>query len=322
MSIVQILFYQPTFNLLIVLYRAFSDNLGLAIIVVAVLSRIITMPITKKQIKSAEDNKVFKKEYDEIKAKYKNKPEEQKEKLAKLQMQYLPSQLGGCLPLILQLILLIQIRNVIVNLVNNGADAFNSVAYPFVAPFPPGAVINFHFLGLDLSKVATNIGLSNIPAVLPYIALALLVGLTQFFSSKVLMGLRTDPMEEEKKKEDKKKKDQDKKSSGPDFSESMQQANKQMIYFFPILTSIMSMGFLSGGAAVSVFPSGISLFWTIQNLFIVGQELFMNRKKIGPGIRNFDPKKMFQLPKLKTNNFKQLKNGGQKKGSDGRKNSK
>lgn len=105
MPIFQLLFYQPTFNLLIILYRAFADNLGLAIIVIAVLSRIITIPITRKQIKSAEDNKKFKKEYDAIKAKLKNKPEKQKEELAKLQMQYLPSQLGGCLPLILQLIL-------------------------------------------------------------------------------------------------------------------------------------------------------------------------------------------------------------------------
>lgn len=304
MPIFQLLFYQPTFNLLIILYRAFADNLGLAIIVVAILSRIITIPITRKQIKTAEDNKKFKKEYDSIKAKFKNKPEKQKEELARLQMQYLPSQLGGCLPLILQLILLVQIRNVIVDLVNNGADAFNSVAYSFVAPFPPGATINFQFLGLDLSKVAANIGLTNIPAVLPYIVLALLVGLTQLFSSKVLMGLRTTP--EDKEEEKKKKND---KSSGPDFAQSMQQANKQMIYLFPILTTVMSLGFLSAGAnGIAVFPSGISLFWTVQNLFIMGQELFMNRKTV--------------IPKLKSLNFNRLKNGRKKEPEKGRKNNK
>ncbi len=125
----KILFYQPIFNLLIILYNLFSENLGVAIVVLAILSRVITIPITRVQIKQAEKAKEMQRRFDEIKKKYKKNKEKMNEEIAKLQAKYLPGQLGGCLPMIILIILLIQVRGGIVNLVEKGWHAFNEIAY-------------------------------------------------------------------------------------------------------------------------------------------------------------------------------------------------
>lgn len=282
MNILEILFYQPTFNLLIIFYRLLFENLGLAIIAVAIVSRIITIPLTNRQLKMAEQNKEFKDEYDKIKKKYKNNSEKQKEALAKMQMKYLPSQIGGCLPMILSLIILVQVRNAVVNLINEGGAAFNEVRYFFVAPFPPGEEINLTFLGIDLSKVAADISIDDWH-IIGYVILAVLVGVGQFFSSKILMGMRAKKEEEKDKQKDKKadsKKDKDK-DSEPDMSAIMERLNKQMIYFFPVMTVIFALGFSGRDEnGLATFPSAIALFWFVQSITLVLQEVIVNRKSV------------------------------------------
>lgn len=128
MDIFQILFYQPTFNLIVWLTGIFG-NIGWAIIIVAFLAKIITIPLTKKQIKNAEKSTQLQIKMKELKKKYKNNQQKLTEETAKLQATALPGQLGGCLSIIIFLILFIQVRGVILDLVNKGYYAYNKVAY-------------------------------------------------------------------------------------------------------------------------------------------------------------------------------------------------
>jgi membrane protein insertase Oxa1/YidC/SpoIIIJ len=430
-SLFNFLFYQPTFNLLIIFYGFFAGNLGLAIIFVAILSRLVSFPLTRAQIKSAEKGKQFQKKYEDIKKKYSKNKEKLNEELAKLQSQYLPGQLAGCLPMIILIILLIQVRLGIVNLVAKGWHAFNEIAYVeslqreeeaifykveeelatgehrlkisiksdngnflekeysfeivesinnrveeikneeeqkskeermgalreeeereraerntdislfntqieenrvripiskflifttestqkvlltdkspdfeiFIRPpsnhvilteetrvflddvdvtdgseLSHGEVINLQFLGIDLSKVAADFSWSD-AVIIPYIVLGLMVGVSQFASTQVLTGLRgiSGKKKEDKRKQKGKKQKAKKKDEEPDFSEMMSMVNKQMIFFFPVLTVITSLGYWGGAR---IFPSGLSIFWTVQSLFVIIQQLLMNRKKV------------------------------------------
>ena len=276
-AIFRVLFYQPTFNILVFFYRIFANNLGWAIVFVAFFSRLLTYPITRAQIKSAQKSKEFQGKYDELKQKYGKNKEKLNEELAKLQAQYLPGQLAGCLPIIILIIFLIQVRNVIRAIVEHGAVAFNEVAYPFVSKFAEGTIINLRFLGMDLSKVAADFSWSD-KAIIPYVVLALLVGISQLASTRILTGLRTFG-EAGKKKEKSKKKPKKKKGEEemPDMTEMMSMANKQMMFMFPILTIITSLGYWGGS---NIFPSGISIFWTVQSLFVIIQQVIMNREKV------------------------------------------
>lgn len=411
MEIFHILFYVPTFNLLMVFY-GFVGNLGVAILILAVISRLITWPLTQRQIKNAEKGKDFQKEVDSIKKKYEKNKEKQASELAKVQAKYLPGQLGGCLNLIIALILLVQVRNVIINLVDQGVHAFNQVAYteaqklpedsittdlsklpvgvydleyeivsgdsqlnkvytfaivnddtrgelsaqldqrlaeitpeqreeqeklqrqssialyieelqdykdgdPIVIDDPrpvtafirppsrqtidyeessviinsevvpadqliisKGVPLNFTFLGADLSKVATDFGFTDIKTVAPYVIIAVLVGVTQLFASRVQMGLNpsmsaTPSKDDKKKDKDKKGKGKDKKPEDVSFTELLTQSSKQMTYLFPAITVVWSLGFFG-----AFFPTGVSLFWTGQNGFVIIQELITKRKKV------------------------------------------
>jgi len=140
-----------------------------------------------------------------------------------------------------------------------------------------GEPMNFSFLGADLSKVATDFGFEDISTVAPYVIIAVSVGVTQLFSTKVQMGLN--PMMAEKKEKEKDKKGK-KSSKGKkdkedmDFGEILAQSSKQMTYVFPLITTVWSLGFFG-----AFFPTGVSLFWTGQNTFVIIQELITNKEK-------------------------------------------
>lgn len=287
------LFIQPlyalAFNLLIVFYRLFGQNLGLAIITFTLAIKLATLPFSIRQANSAKKNKEFQEKYKAIQAKHKNAKDKEKmtQELAQLQSEYLPAQLGGCLPTILQLLFFFQVYYVVINSINVGVHAFNDVNYDFIPEFPADATLDLTFLGMNLGQSASQIGFNNFGAVLPYLLLILLVGLTQFVSSRVLSGLNMMPgqkqTEAEAGKGGKKDNKKDKKSkaankSGKEgkaevqedlsFSDALQQSTQSTLYILPLMT--MALGL--------TFPAGLSLYWTISNGFVIIQQLVVNRE--------------------------------------------
>jgi YidC/Oxa1 family membrane protein insertase len=271
MDIFHAWFYIPIINILVFLYRLFGSDLGLALITVAVVSRAITIPLTNRQIKSAEKNKEFQEKYNKLKKKYKKNKEKLNQEAAKLQAEYLPSQLGGCLPMIFQLILFIQIYNVLRNLFARGFEAFNESAYPFMELFPSDVTINGEFLGgvINLVETPSNIGFENFGAFLPYLVLMVLVVIAQFISTRLLSGGTfgaNSKKKDDKKDSKKKKKDDDE----PDFSEIMQSTSQQMMYVLPLMIGLVSYS----------VPAGLTLYWTVQSTFVIIQRVYNKRKEI------------------------------------------
>lgn len=269
MNIFEILFYQPIYNLIVVFYHLLSDNLGLAIIAIAIFSRAILIPVTRRQIKMAESSREFNEKSKAIKKKHKNNKEKQTEELLKLQQEYLPAQLGGCLPLIFQLIIFINIYSVIRNLIQEGASGFNEIAYSFVPKFT--GEVNVNFLGdlLDL-KIAPNSAEST--HILPYIVLLVLVGITQYTSLKIMTGMRNrkknEALDEKKQKKQKNKKDND----PQDFGEIMQRSTQQAMLIFPFLLMFISYG----------LPAGLSIYLITTSSFVILQQsilYYIQRRK-------------------------------------------
>lgn len=273
MNIFNVLFYEPIYNALIILYRLLGDNLGLAIIAIALISRFIMIPLTVRQIKMAESSREFSEKMKEIKKKYKKNKEKQQEELMKLQSQYLPAQLGGCLPMIFQFIFFIQMYRVIRNLINEGVSGFNDVAYSFVDKFPGDYTINSNFLGIvDLKESASGVGLGNTD-VIPYLILIVLVGLSQYGSMRVLTAMRNKRNEKDGKNEEKthrgKKKNKKGEVETPDFAEIMQQSTKQTMMLMPILIMFISYS----------LPSGLAIYWISQSSFVIIQQFIVSKLK-------------------------------------------
>lgn len=298
MNIFEILFYQPVYNLLIVFYRAFGENLGLSIIAIGILSRLIMMPLTLKQSKMAESGRAFSEKSKEIKKKFKNDKEKQQQELLKLQQEYLPAQLGGCLPLIFQFIVFINIYNVIRNIISTDGFGFNKFAYSFVEKFSDGYEINTNFLGIfDLHTTPGSVSGTDL---IPYLLLVIGVGIAQYFSVKVLSGLRNSDKKEEKKK---KEKDKD----GPeDFGEIMQRSTKQVMFIMPIFLMFVSFS----------LPSGLSIYLITTSLFVILQQVVYYRyfKDRNANVKTF-PKRgdVIDGEEIKTSSKKKKKKKRKKK---------
>jgi len=298
--------YDLVFNILVVLYRLSGENLGIALIALALLSRIVMIPFTRKQLKNVDKNKEFQAKYQEIKKKYKNNKEKQTKELAQLQSKYLPGQLSGCLTLILQLVLLIQINYVIRNLLKNGAAAFNEVAYGFVDKFSPDYQFHINFVNgfLNLGKSASNVGVTNFETSWPYLLVAIFLVASQYFSMKIFSGIS--PKKEEDKNKDKDKKKDKKKDEAPSFSDVFQDTNKQMMMFFPVILGFFSLN----------YPSGLSLYFATTSLFVIIQQAIVKREELKKKFRKrfFDDKEEMeagspaQKSKSKSENKSQSKN--------------
>jgi YidC/Oxa1 family membrane protein insertase len=78
-------------------------NYGLAIIVLTILVRVVTAPLTNKQMRSMERMRALSPKLQELKEKYGDDRQKQSEEMMRLYRQEGVNPLGGCLPMILQL---------------------------------------------------------------------------------------------------------------------------------------------------------------------------------------------------------------------------
>lgn len=253
LGFLKIILYQPLVNALIFFYKI-SGNFGMALIVLTILIRVLLIPLTLPSMRAAEKMKELAPELEKLKKKY----AKDKQKLAQAQLELYKragaNPAAGCLPQIIQLVILITLYQAFIQVLRAGDGTviakLNEVLYPFLK-LPTSTIINTKFLFLDLSK-PDLIKLPGLTFPLPGLFL-LASALIQFLSSKMMM-----PMVEaakQKAKETPETKD--------DMAAAMQ---KQMLYFFPLMTILIGYS----------FPSGLVLYWLIFSLFTAVQQYFIN----------------------------------------------
>jgi len=211
-SLFHTILYQPIFNVLIALYNLIPD-FGAALIVLTILLRLALFPLSQKSIKSQKELSEIQPEIKKLQQQYKDDKQKQAQALMDLYKEKKVNPMSGCLPLLIQLPILIALYQVCLNVFK--PDAFSAL-YSFV--HNPGHV-NPMFLGLiDLAK-------RNIP-------LAVLAGLAQFWQTKMIL-----PKVEKNKPKNK---------TGGMAEQMSGMMNQQMLYFMPVLTVIIGFS-LPGG---------------------------------------------------------------------------
>jgi len=246
--------YQPLINALIFLYHFLFQNLGLAIIALTALIRLILIPLTLPSLKATAKMKELAPEIEKLKAKFGS----DKQKFAQAQMELYrrhgANPAAGCLPQIIQLIILIALYNAFINVLNAQASPqkLNSLLYPF-NQLKDGAVINTNFLYLNLAEPDV-FHFSGLPFPLPGLVVILAAAI-QFLASKTSMPFATATQKSAAKTPEK----------TDDMAATMQ---KQMLYMFPLMTILI--GF--------TFPSGLALYWFVFSLFTVIQQYVLNKK--------------------------------------------
>jgi len=191
----------PFTNALLLIY-AFVGNFGLSIILFTILIRLLTHPIMAAQIKSsAEMQKLMQSdEYKKIQEKYKKDQEKLGQETMRLYQEHGVSPFSSCLPTLIQFPILIGFYQSIVRAISTTPMQLLSVArniYPWLTLISPKASlsalipIQSHFLWMDLGQ-PERVFLAFLPAFgIP--TLAIIVGITTFLQSKLIMPPSTNP---------------------------------------------------------------------------------------------------------------------------------
>lgn len=262
------IFYFPVLNLLVIFHNILFDNLGLAIIAVAIIFRFLLLPLMKNQTEMTKKMASLKPQIDALQKKYKNNPEKLSQEQIKLYKKVGYNPLGCLVTFIPQLLVLSVLIQVIRNVTNNDLDGI----YPFLMNWlsDGGSLsINTRFLFWDLTKsyndVSAEFGKFAIESLL-YLFLAVLVGFSQYLMSKFTQNIQGTEKKEEKKK----------KEADMSADEMQKQMSKSFMYILPFTTVFI---------AVSA-PAALSLYWVIQSFMLVIQYMVLDWDKTKKGVQN------------------------------------
>lgn len=153
--------YRPLLNLLVWGYNSVpGHDVGIVIIALTIVVRLILAPTMHKQLKSQGAMAKLQPKLDEIKTRYKDDKEAQSRAVMELYREHKVNPLGSCLPLLIQLPILIALYQVFNTALNGNLNGL----YHIVSN--PGT-INPYFLGL-MNLAKPNIGLAVLAGVLQY----------------------------------------------------------------------------------------------------------------------------------------------------------
>jgi len=234
----------PITALLVFLYELLGSNFGLAIIALTLIIRTALIPLTLPSLKSAQKIKGLKPHLDKLKKKHSDKVKLQKAQM-ELYKQHGVNPAAGCLPQILQLVILIALYQVFMKFIDNGSVN--------------GQQVDMNFLWLDLSKPDSL-----------YILPILAAGSQFIFSFMMRPGLEQHLLETKNKK---------KKAKSEDKMEMAESIQSQMLYMMPIMTGVIALRFPAG---LAVYWVATTLFSLVQQYFVSGLgglEVIINKLK-------------------------------------------
>lgn len=218
---------RPMLNSIVLLYVLLWNNFGLSIIVFTVITRILTFPLTLRQIRSTQAMSRIQPRMAELQKKYPNDPQKRSQEMMRLYREAGVNPLGCLGPIVVQLPIFIGLYQALIQTVQGTPDAvvrLSQQLYPWLPGVAQVIPLDTHFLGLDLAAFPSQVS-SPIAAVLP-----VLVGI----STWVVQRMSTPP------------------------ATTPQQASQNQIFMWmlPIMLAFFSYS----------FPMGLSLYWVASNL--------------------------------------------------------
>lgn len=249
MNIFQIILIEPLTNGLILFYNLLFQNLGLAIIGFSLLIRFLTNPLTKKSMESMKKIKEIEPLVAKLKKKYSNNQKGLIAAQTELYKQKGINPSAGCLPQILQIVILIALFNVFNQTLSKNGDTIQKLNSVLYSPLKiaDGTTLNTRFLYMDV-RTPDVFKIPGIPFPVPGPVL-ILAGLLQFLSAKMMQ-----PMVKKEQKIA-----QGTTGSADDMAVAMQSS---MLYTFPLMTIIFGIN----------FPSGLALYWLLFSVFQMYQQ--------------------------------------------------
>lgn len=259
----------PIVNILMTFYKFFEwlhvpGPLGFAIIGMTITIRFLLYPLMQAQLTSAKKMSNLKPHLDALNAKHKDDKKKLQQAQLDLYKQHGVNPAAGCLPLLVQMPILIALYNVFYQVLGNGnltnlVTEINAILYtPFI-----------RLTQLDLTFFGVNLGLK--PEAFQtqgwwLLSVPLITGLLQFWQSKLMMPPAATG---DKRQETRDTKELAKQGNPKEKKEdTMGDMQKQMAMITPIMFGFFAFQ----------FPLGLSLYWNVFGLFGIMQQLAVNKQ--------------------------------------------
>jgi YidC/Oxa1 family membrane protein insertase len=235
----------PLVNMLLLLYGVLGHSFVLAIIVATILIRMITLPLTVPQQRNSRKMAELAPQLEELKKKYGS----DRNKFAQAQMELYRenkvNMFGGCLPLILQLVVMIAFYQALTGSLATNPLQLQTLSHRVLPIFVPLIPIDPYFIIYDLGLpgvlpvIEQNVS-PIVAQLLVFILPALVVG-TTYLSQKLMTPPSADP--------------------------SQASMTRQMNIIMPMMFGLFALQ----------FASGLSIYFIVSNLVGTVQAWLMNR---------------------------------------------
>lgn len=163
------LIYEPLLNLLVWGYNTIpGHDIGVVIILLTIAIRLVLAPLMHKQLQSQKAMSALQPKLNALREQHKGDKESQAKATMELYKEHKVNPLSSCLPLLIQLPILIALYQVFSKALKGNLEGL----YGFI--FNPGSINPLFLHFIDLSK--------------PNIYLAVIAGALQFWQSKHMMS--------------------------------------------------------------------------------------------------------------------------------------
>lgn len=277
----------PIVNVLIAFYKLFEwlhipGPLGFAIILLTIVFRLVLHPLMKVQLSSAKKMQNLKPHLDLLNAKHKDDKTALQQAQLALYKEHGVNPAAGCLPMLVQLPILIALYNVFYQVLSNGnmekmIETINKVVYH---PALRLTTFDFTFFGIHLGIKPNEYQQYGYWL----LAIPIITGLLQWYQSKLmlpagakqpsavshqLLGKSQKLLTISQKQEKKSLKAEDGKlKADPDAVDQSLEMQKQMALITPIMFGYFALQ----------FPLGLALYWNIFGLFGIMQQIKVNKE--------------------------------------------
>lgn len=225
------------YDALVWLY-SYIPNLGWVIIIFTLVFRLILLAFTWKSTKQNQQIQLMNAELTQLKKRYKDDPKTLQTKTLELNQRYNINPLTGCLPQLLQIVVLIFLYRALYSFIQN--------------PYIDGVAVNTQFFIWNLIEKDR------------FLILPIIAGLSQFLLSLLMTpatqtrniipdNVKGRALQEANKKED-------------DVAGMAANMQKQMLYLMPVMTTFIGFG----------LPAGLVLYWVVGTLFTLFQQGIIN----------------------------------------------
>ena len=236
------------YNMVSILDTPILSAYAISIILATIFFKLILMPLTLKQTKSMKVMQDLNPQIKEIQEKYGKDPQTLQRKQMELYKEANYNPMSGCLPMLIQMPILIAFFYVIrqpVQFVFHDQAFFDAMNKSFLWIKDLGFTENFVF------ENGTINGLGMGGMILPFVGaafpiLAILSGYSTYLTSKMTTA------------------------SQPSMNEQQASTQKTMTMMMPVMLFVFSIQ----------MPSGLALYWVVSNIFqVVQQYVILNSSK-------------------------------------------